>query len=104
MAASRRTPRSVTTGSLSCSDRDRIDLSRRHDVDFRLTIPLFVRDYYIAFVAGTERRDAERRSVERKKHPLFTLGNVAFLLGIGFCIWLYTKAITNWLTIMSMSN
>jgi hypothetical protein len=78
--------------------------SRSHDVDFRLTIPLFVRDYYIAFVAGTERRTPERRSAERRKHPLLALGNIAFLIGIGFCIWIYTKAITNWLTIIAMSN
>ena len=78
--------------------------ARSHDVDFRLTIPLFVRDYYIAFVAGTERRTPDRRSEERSKHPLLTLGNIAFLIGIGFCIWIYTKAITNWLTIISMSN
>ena len=52
----------------------------RHPLDIRITIPLFVRRYYITIVAGPERRSAERLARERKKHPLLTAANVLVML------------------------
>ena len=54
-----------------------------HPVNLRLTIPLFKRRYYIALVAGTERRSIERRAEERRKHPIATTANIAFLFAAG---------------------
>ncbi len=54
-----------------------------HPVNLRLTIPLFKRRYYIALVAGTERRSIERRAEGRRKHPIATTGNIAFLFAAG---------------------
>ena len=37
---------------------------------------------YVALMAGVERRNAGRLAVERTRHPLHTLGNVVFALGL----------------------
>lgn len=50
-----------------------------HAVNVRLTIPLpFVR-CYLTIVGGKERREPNRRADDRRKHPLATSWNIAFL-------------------------
>ena len=62
----------------------------RHSINLRLT--LFGRAYLV-ILAGPERRNRERRVLEREKHPLSTPGNVAALvllaivgLGLGYAL------------------
>ncbi len=55
----------------------------RHPVNLRLSIPLPFGRYYVALVAGKERRSGERLASERRKHPLLTLGNVAVFFVLG---------------------
>ena len=47
-------------------------------VNIRLTLPAPRRRFYLTLVAGWERRTPERRSAERRSHPLRTLGNLIF--------------------------
>ncbi len=54
-----------------------------HPVNIRLSIPLLVGRYYVAIVAGKERRSGERMASERKKHPLMKLGNLAVMAACG---------------------
>ncbi len=55
----------------------------RHPVNLRLSIPLPFGRYYVALVAGKERRSGERLASERRKHPLLTFGNVAVFFVLG---------------------
>ena len=56
-----------------------------HPVNIRLSFPFFRGRYYLAFVAGKERRGSERIKQERVKHPLATRGNIFVLASLG-CI------------------
>lgn len=57
--------------------------SNDHAVNIRITIPLpFVR-CYLAIVGGKERRNPKRRAEERRKNPLGTRWNIAFLTILG---------------------
>jgi hypothetical protein len=53
-----------------------------HPVDIRLSIPLPFGRYYLALVAGPERRPRERRKSERSARRLITAGNVMFVMTI----------------------
>jgi hypothetical protein len=59
-----------------------------HPVNLRITV--FGR-YYVAIVAGKERRSSDRRIAERQKHPLDTLGNtlatLAFSTTVGLAFY-----------------
>lgn len=55
----------------------------RHPVDLRLTLPWFGGPVFVALVAGRERRSAARRQVERRRHPVISLGNVALFTAVG---------------------
>lgn len=72
----------------------------RHPVDIRISIPLFVRRYYVTIVAGPERRSPTRLATERKKHPLLTAANVLVMLvfsticGLGVFTLLQTLALS----------
>jgi hypothetical protein len=57
-----------------------------HPIDIRLSIPFGFGRWYVTLVAGPERRHPKRREVERRKHPLFTLGNIVFLFILGSVI------------------
>lgn len=50
-----------------------------HRVNIRLSIPLLPKRWYLTIVAGPERRSAARRRTERRRHPLHTAGNLAFV-------------------------
>ncbi len=50
-----------------------------HTINLRVTLfGLF----YLVVLGGPERRKPERRAEERKRHPLNSWGNVAFLTGV----------------------
>lgn len=55
---------------------------QQHPWDWRGAFAWGDRRYAFAFVAGPERRSRERRLAERKKHPLWTSANAAFLLAL----------------------
>jgi hypothetical protein len=55
---------------------------REHPVDIRVTVPLFARRLFVTLVGGAERRNPERRALDRAAHPLSTLPNLIFL-GVG---------------------
>lgn len=54
----------------------------QHPVDIRISIPLPFARYYLALVAGPERRPAERRAADRKVRRVMTAGNMLFVLAI----------------------
>ncbi len=67
---------------------------RRHPVDLRLTMPFIGCDLYFTVVAGPERRSTARRQLERRRHPVRTLGNAAFvLLALAGCYGLFVGAV-----------
>lgn len=68
-----------------------------HPVNIRLTIPLPFRKYYITIVAGSERRSRERRTSERKKHPLLVFGNILVFFVTGSVIGIAALALIQWL-------
>ncbi len=70
-----------------------------HPINVRLSIPTFSSRYYFLMVAGPERRSAERRKIERRRHPLAKLGNMLFIgslfaLGIYGVVFLVTLFFT----------
>lgn len=50
-----------------------------HPLNIRLSIPIGIGRYYIAFVAGKERRTRARLALDRRLNPLDTPSNVLFL-------------------------
>lgn len=55
-------------------------------VNIRVTIPFVPRPIFLAVIAGTERRSAARRRLERARHPLKTWGNLAtFVAASAIC-------------------
>ena len=50
-----------------------------HSVNLRVTLFGW---FYLVVLAGPERRKPERRSEERKRHPLRSAGNIVLLTGV----------------------
>ena len=55
---------------------------KTHPIDIQVSIPFGFGRWYFTLVGGPERRGRERREVERRQHPLFTLGNSLFLFAV----------------------
>ena len=53
-----------------------------HRVNIRLSFPVVRGRWYLAILGGTERRDASRRTSDRQRYPLRTIGNVLFAIGL----------------------
>ena len=53
--------------------------SSGHPLNIRLSIPIGIGRYYVAFVAGKERRARARLALDRRLNPLDTPSNVLFL-------------------------
>lgn len=70
-----------------------------HPVNFRISIPVFVGRYYVTIVAGPERRNAERRKTERRRHPMITAGNLFLITVLGSVVGLAALAALNLLTV-----
>ena len=54
-----------------------------HAINVRLTLPLPFTPFYLTIVGGRERRNPDRRIDERRKNPLATKWNIAFLGVLG---------------------
>ena len=67
----------------------------RHLVNVRLTIPLLFGRFYLTLVFGKERRSDERLKTERHRHPLITVGNLAFFFAMGSTVGLAILALLN---------
>lgn len=52
---------------------------RRPKVNFRVSLPLLSRRYFLTLVAGIDKRGGARRANDRTVHPLRTLGNLLFM-------------------------
>lgn len=51
----------------------------RPPVNLRLTFPVFGKRFYFALVSGKERRGHERIALERRRNPIRTRSNLAFI-------------------------
>jgi len=69
-----------------------------HPINIRLSIPLLIKRYYVTIVVGEERRTPERLSVERRKHPLVSRGNLVFFTLAGTVIGLACLALIQFAT------
>ncbi len=69
-----------------------------HPINIRLSIPLLIKRYYVTIVVGEERRTPERLSVERRKHPLVSRGNLVFFTLVGTVIGLVCLALIQFAT------
>ena len=50
-----------------------------HPVDLRVTVPVPCRPMFLSVLASPERRSKNRLALERRRHPLRTVGNIVFL-------------------------
>ena len=63
----------------------RLDTWRRHPVDIRLTLPMPFGRFYLALIGGREHRSAARLAVERNRHPVVGLANLA-VMGVSIAV------------------
>jgi len=56
----------------------RADNWDKHPVDLRVSLPSPFGRFYLALVAGPERRGGARRAAEQERHPVATNANIAF--------------------------
>ncbi|SEH27588.1 hypothetical protein [Magnetospirillum fulvum] len=62
---------------------------RYHPINIRLSFPFFGGRHFITIVGGHERRAPERVKRERSRHPIRTVGNLLFMLGVGGAFYLF---------------
>ncbi len=77
----------------TCEQDSANSWDRKHFINIRLSIPLVFMRVYVTLVAGKERRSKTRRSAERRKHPLGTLGNAFVFSTTGTVIGLACIAV-----------
>lgn len=65
----------------------------RPPINLRLSIPLLGWRFFFAVMAGHDRRSAERRTVERARHPVRTAGNFLFIVAGSMAFYLISLAI-----------
>lgn len=84
----------TVASTIDSAPEGEVRLWQRHPVDLRLTVPFVGCDLYLTMVAGPERRSTARRQLERRRHPLRTLGNAVFvLLALAGCYGLFLGAV-----------
>lgn len=66
---------------------------RRYPVNLRLTLPLIKDRWFLTVVAGRERRSGERLRRDSRLHPVRTMGNTVFLLGVAGLFYVAAFAI-----------
>lgn len=49
---------------------------KRHPIDLRASVPFFFKRFYFVFIAGSEKRSAQRLREDRIKTPLWTTSNI----------------------------
>ncbi|OEJ64101.1 hypothetical protein [Magnetovibrio blakemorei] len=59
-----------------------------HPINLRFSVPFFHTRFYLTVVAGRERRPEDRRRQERTAHPVVTVGNALFAIGVSTLITL----------------
>lgn len=59
-----------------------------HPINLRFSVPFFHTRFYLTVVAGRERRPEDRRRQERTVHPVVTVGNALFAIGVSTLITL----------------
>lgn len=62
-------------------------------INLRFSIPLLGWRFFFAVMVGHDRRSAERREVERRRHPLHTAGNFLFVLASAMGLYLVALSI-----------
>ena len=60
----------------------------QHPVNIRLSLPWVGGRFFTTVVAGMERRAPVRRITDRDSHPLRTVGNLFFAIGLGSIFYL----------------
>ena len=75
--------------------------SRRPPINIRLTVPFLRRRYFMTFLAGRERRSAERLKQDRAKHALWTFANVCSFV---FLLLLATPTVIGLLHMLAIAN
>ncbi len=58
-----------------------------HPVDIRLSVPLPFRRFYLAVLAGGERRSPQRIDAERRRRQLVRAANVVFVMAIAMLFY-----------------
>ena len=53
----------------------------RHPLDLRVSVPILGLQFYLVLLAGQERRSKKRLRFEKGVYPLWTIGNIVFLIG-----------------------
>jgi len=56
--------------------------SNQHPLNLRLSIPLFKRRFYLTIVGGPEQRTQARLKEERHTHPIRSVVNLLFAVGV----------------------
>ncbi|WP_017316392.1 hypothetical protein [Mastigocladopsis repens] len=72
----------------------------RHPLDLRFSVPIPGLRFYVVLLAGSERRSKQRLRYERGIHPLWTPGNIVFLIGL--FIILLTSSFTTFSFVFSL--
>jgi hypothetical protein len=60
---------------------------KNHAVNIRLSIPLLFTRIFVTVIAGSEKREPDRRIDEKSSHPLRTFGNFLFVGVIALLIY-----------------
>jgi hypothetical protein len=68
--------------AISRAVKDVNPLLRDYHVDIRVGLPLPARRYHLALLLGPENRRTARRAIDRRKHPLATVGNAVCAAGL----------------------
>ena len=73
----------------------------QHLVDFRLSVPLLFKRYYVTILAGEERRGPERLAAMSQIHPINSAGNrsASFAAGtfLGICLCIFVLLVGRWI-------
>ncbi|MGM3305106.1 hypothetical protein ACSQ6I_03825 [Anabaena sp. WFMT] len=59
---------------------------QQHSLDLRISVPIPLIRFYLVLLAGEERRSKQRWQYEKQLYPLWTFGNIFFLILLSFII------------------
>ncbi|WP_413171274.1 hypothetical protein [Anabaena azotica] len=57
-----------------------------HSIDLRISFPVSLISFYLVILAGEERRSKQRLQYEKNLYPLWTPGNIFFIMVFSFII------------------
>lgn len=58
----------------------------KHDLNVRISVPVRLIHFYLVLLAGEERRSKQRLEYEKSLNPIWTPGNILFLIIFAFII------------------